>query len=523
MAQLTHAPALLRPPTDRKPPKNLLALCLGIAIFAAMSLWAAVASKGFLEMDACTHYMFARHGLSEPEYLINIWGRPLCTCMYVLPAAIGGVLGVRVTSLILAIATGLIAYRIAQKQNYRLPAMAAVLLFAQPLFYLHSFSELTEIPFAFVAILAFWAYQSRRFVVMAILVSITPSGRPEGIFLVGLAGLALLAHRRWYYLFILPIPVLIWSYLGWRSFGSQPSHHWYLWLKENWPYAMESAYGSGPWYSFIIQLPVLLSPLIFPAFFPGVYLSIRQGLKRLHKARTEQGPHSRLPAFFTDHTARCQFIIAFIPLFILVVHSILWTFGMMGSNGELRYLLCVAPLWALLCAKGWEAIWQRFHLRAPFLVAALASTSPIFANVYYKVVPLRLYESDLLGQEVANWYQKTPGLAADYPRVMASLPSAYYALDVSQTDTRHGETWGRENVLKKADGVLLIWDKNALTNASRTMIVEQKEVDAAGWIWIGNIVYGGEWCNAYLSPRTITGKPTDPDKYHTPIQYLYDR
>ena len=32
---------------------------------------------------------------------------------------------------------------------------------------------------------------------------------------------------------------------------------------------------------------------------------------------------------------------------------------------------------------------------------------------------------------------------------MASLPAAYYALDVSQSDPKHGETWGKNNVLKK--------------------------------------------------------------------------
>ena len=514
MAQLTQASPLLHPLIDPRPPRNLLALCLGIVIFSALSLWGAIESKGFLEMDACTHYMFARHALEEPSYIINIWGRPLCTSIYMVPATIWGVLGVRVTSLVLAIASALITYRVAKNQNYRLPAMAAILLFAQPLYYLHSFSELTEIPFAFFAILAFWAYQKKQLLIMAILVSITPSGRPEGIFLDFLAAIALVSHRRWYYLPILAIPMLIWSYIGWRSFGSPADHHWYMWVKENWPYALQSAYGKGPWYTYIIQLPILVSPFIFPALIPGVYISIRQGLAKVG---------NRLPALFTDHIARCQFIIVFIPIFILVVHSILRTFGLMGSSGELRYLLCVAPLWALLCAKGWEAIWRRYNFKAPFLFAALCASAPLFANMYWKVVPLKLYESDLLGQAVADWYKKTPGLETDYPRIMSSLPSSHYALDVSQNDFRKVETWGKANVDKKADGVILIWDKNALSNASRDLIVTREEVDAAGWIWIGNIVYGNEWCNAYLSPRTISGKPTDPDKYHTPIQREFEK
>src|SRR5437879_5315358 len=107
MAQLSFASPPLPALAPLKPRNNTLALCVAIAIFTAMSLWMAIASKGFLEADACTHYMFARHALAEPAYLINVWGRPLCTCMYVLPAAIGGVLGVRVISLMLAIAMGL--------------------------------------------------------------------------------------------------------------------------------------------------------------------------------------------------------------------------------------------------------------------------------------------------------------------------------------------------------------------------------------------------------------------------------
>src|SRR5688500_1037421 len=111
-----------------KPPPNRLALILGIAVFAALSLWSAATSEGFLEADACTHYLFARFALKEPHYLTSVWGRPLCTGLYAVPAALAKVMGVRVMSLLLAIATGLITYRIAVKQGYRMPALAAILL-----------------------------------------------------------------------------------------------------------------------------------------------------------------------------------------------------------------------------------------------------------------------------------------------------------------------------------------------------------------------------------------------------------
>jgi hypothetical protein len=507
MAQLTYAPAPLPALAAPRPRNNVLALWVGVAIFAGMSLWMGYASEGFLEADACTHYIFARHAIEEPHYLVNVWGRPLCTGAYVLPAAIGGVMGVRVMSLLLAIGTSLVAYRIARVQQYRLPALAAILLFAQPLFYMHSFSELTEIPFAFVAILAFWAYQSKRFLLMAILVGITPSGRPEGFFLIALAGLALLAHRRWYYLFVLPLPLLLWSYLGWLTWGRPADMRWYMWVAENWPYAARSAYGSGQWYAFILQLPVLLSPLVFPSLFGGIICSVRQGLVRVGDWR---------PALLVDHAARCQFLIAFIPLTILVVHSVLWALGLMASNGSMRYLLCVAPLWALLCARGWEWVWDRFRLPAPFLVAALAAAVPILPNAYYKFVPLKAYESDLLGRAVAQWYKATPGLEADYPRVMASLPAIFFAMDLSESNPKRGAGWGQKNINGTPDGVILFWDLNALQNASLSMIVTKEQVEAAGWIWVGNVVYGGVWSDVYLSPRTASGAKTDPQRYRAP-------
>lgn len=488
MAQLS-APALLTfdDVDTPKPRNNALALWVGVAVFAAMSVWMAFRSKGFLEADACTHYMMARHAFNEPHYFTSVWGRPLCTGLYAIPAYFGGVIGVRLMSLLLAVLSGLITYRIAVRQNYRLPALAAILLFAQPLFYLHSFSELTEIPFAFVAVCAFWAYQSRQFLAMTLLVAITPSGRPEGFMLIALAACALLLHRRWYYLFLLPLPMVLWSYLGWLSWGSPPELPWYRWLPNNWPYAPKSAYGSGPWYHFLLLLPVLVSPMVFPALLPGVWLSVRNGLRRW--------------TFFTDHVTRCQVMIALIPLGILFVHSVLWFFGLMASNGELRYLLCVAPLWALLCAKGWEWMWGRFRLPAPFLCAALAAFVPAAANWYYRVIPLRLYAEDYMSRAAAEWYLKEPGIKEQYPLMMASPPGVYFRLDRSAGDQTVSAPWGQKTLKNPPPGVVMIWDPiYGPKNADANLIIERHEIAPNGWRFLKRIEYEDKWCEVYLSP-----------------------
>src|SRR3569623_1226753 len=184
MARTAAMPALL--PDDPPVPGGALRFLLAAGIFSALSVYCAVKSPGFLEADAMTHYMFSRHALSEPALLANVWGRPRCTGAYLLPANLfadvrASVIAVRVTSLILALACAWVTYCIAKRQGFRRPELAAVLLFAQPLFFCHSWSELTEIPFALVAICAMWAYQRRQFFWMALLVSITPAGRPEGL------------------------------------------------------------------------------------------------------------------------------------------------------------------------------------------------------------------------------------------------------------------------------------------------------------------------------------------------------
>src|SRR3954469_13985514 len=109
--------------------RNRLALILGVLIFAALSTWSSIKSVGFLDADAMPHYMFPRFSSREWSYFVNVWGRPLCTAVYALPANLAGVPCARDTSLVMAIASGLICYRSAKNQKSRMPAIAAIRLF----------------------------------------------------------------------------------------------------------------------------------------------------------------------------------------------------------------------------------------------------------------------------------------------------------------------------------------------------------------------------------------------------------
>jgi len=359
------------------------AIALAILIFAALSIWQAVASEGFLEADGCTHYMYARWAFTYPVYFVDIWGRPLKTLLYAPAAATIGLIGVRLTSLAVAIGIAFIAYTIARRQNYRWPALALIFTLAQPLLFLHSFSELTELPFAMFLGLAFLAYQRKAWWAVTLIAGFLPLSRPEGFGFIGLTAVLLVCHRKWFWLPLLFVPVMGWQIAG--ALMYREPQNWWNWLPKHWPYAGDSLYAKGSIGHFAGLLPAVVGPILFPFVLIGLW---RSG-SACHPERTRDRPVgssdamspddvanesaspgrslSRLGSFgmtiarFREsHALRIDVLIAVIPLMILVGHSVLYALGKMASNGELRYMLIVAPFWALLATRGWEWVWERW-------------------------------------------------------------------------------------------------------------------------------------------------------------------
>ena len=221
----------LNAPRERR---DGFALLFALSIFAALSLLASMWSHGFSEADGCTHYLYARFAFAQPYYFVNVWGRPLVTGLYAVPAVLGNRFGVRCASLVLAIGCALVARAIAKALGDRRCTLAAIFTLAQPLVFLHSFSELTELPFALLLGCAFLAYVRRQWLLMTVLIALAPLARPEGFGFLLLAATALIAHRRMRWLFLLPVPLIVWDIsgawlYGWPVYEGLPSGcriHW---------------------------------------------------------------------------------------------------------------------------------------------------------------------------------------------------------------------------------------------------------------------------------------------------------
>jgi len=435
---------------------------IAIAAFALCSAVAAVRSRGFLEADAATHYLFARHAFAYPQYFVDVWGRPLCTALFALGARAGGLVGVRLTSLAVAIGCGVVAYALASGQGRRWPALALIFTLGQPLLFLHSFSELTELPFALLAGLALLAYQRKHWGWLAILAAMAPMGRPEGFCFLPLAAVALAAHRQWKWMVVLPMGLVAWDLAGcWLS--EPPRGLWWRWLIDHWPYEAGSAYRPGPLLYLVAALPMLTGPLALPAMWIGM----ARGL-------------GRMGGFFARHEDRMECLIAGGPLVVLVGHSLLSWRGMLSSNGELRYLLVAAPMWGILSGSGWEWIFSRLAWPRPASWAALAVVAPGLINFYWRVIPTPPPWPD--AQRLVAWYHGS-ALREAYPRILTNHPGIYFYMDVSPADGRYVQPWTPEAVDHPPAGVLLLWDPIfAVYNADARRVASLQRVKQSGWI-----------------------------------------
>ncbi|HEY1684792.1 MAG TPA: hypothetical protein VGG19_08520 [Tepidisphaeraceae bacterium] len=437
---------------------------IAIIIFSALSLWVGKLSDGFLEADACTHYQYARWCWQEPSYLINVWGRPFCTAIYAVPALLADRAGTKIACLLIALITAVLTWRIAIWQKYRWPALAGIFVLAQPLVFLHSFSTLTELPFAMLLAAAFLMYCQKRWWAVALLAGLLPLARPEGFAFLVLAAIVLIAHRRPYWVALLIVPLLVWSVIA-NHIEPDPNG-WWRWIPDHWPYAEKSLYASGSIWHFIGLLPVIASPLLLPFLLIGFWQDL---------------PYFR-QHWLHDHKLRCDLLIALIPLAILAGHSWLYYRGAMASSGEVRYMLIVAPFWALLTERGWDWCLGRFKSPHPYLLAGIASLLPISVNFIYPVLPLHFDANWQHARRITQWYEQS-GIAQQYPKIVSAHPGILYFLHTSPNDPDHSVPWNRQSIANDPPGTVLIWDDiYSLYNADNNLVIRRSQIEKAGWI-----------------------------------------
>ena len=473
-------------------------LVLAMLLYATLSAWMAVASKGFLEADGITHYLARRFALTQPLHLVDVWSRPLCVLLYCVPARLGGLTGTRLMSCALVLATVPLVIASARRLGLARPAWAGLFLLTEPLLFAHSFSELTEVPFALLLLAMFYAYQRRWFWLVAALAAVAPLGRPEGFGLIAVAFVAVVLHRRWWWAGLLPLGILGWEWAGWHVFGSPHAYPWYAWLKHNWPYSPDSTYGHGNVLWLTAVLPAVVGPVAFGC--------VAFGVPALVGPPRSDGAWRRV---FADHVDRCRVLAVLVPLGVLAAHSLLWATGKMASNGEPRYLLVPAPFWAVLAAAGLEQLASEFRWRRPAAWIAVNAALAVVANLLYPCFPLGPQDDDRLADRAVAWIGAHPDVRERYPKLIAWEPHLFLRLDADKIGPGAPDP-SQTNVKAAPAGTLLIWDSiYGLFNSDQNYCVPRAMLDASGWRRVATFTVGKHDMGVYLSPQDAAGRTTD--------------
>jgi hypothetical protein len=187
--------------------------------------------------------------------LLDVWGRPLMTFAY-MPGAAMGEAAVRATSLGMFLATALLCVRIAARHRAPYPVLAGCLLLAQPLAARVAFAALPYTAFGLVLATALWLRACNRHLAAAVVVSLLPLARLEGVVVVCVWAAVMAWERRFRWL-----PFAAVGTVGWVAVGAI-AHGDPLWILHANPHGLGTRFGRGGWSYVLHAFPVAAGPVV---------------------------------------------------------------------------------------------------------------------------------------------------------------------------------------------------------------------------------------------------------------------
>jgi len=248
---------------------------------------------------------------------------------------------------------------VAELLRFDRAVLVIALLFLQPSFLMVAPETMTEPLFALVFVVALRLHLQGRVRTGATIASVLPLARPEGPFLVALWAVWILLDRRgtraWWRnvptTFLLATGIVLW-WLAALAITHDP-----FWIRHNAPWRWTSAAAShGSFWHYWTLRNEILGPLFWVPFLVGMValLARRRALEPLSAM-----------------------------LVIFALHSTMWVFGLLNTEGYSRYITCTAPALALITLAGWNVIadglsrivdrigWPRAGRRLTALLSAL--------------------------------------------------------------------------------------------------------------------------------------------------------
>jgi hypothetical protein len=388
--------------------------------------------------DAVQHFLFAKYAFKHPENFFNHWAKPLFT-LVAAPFAQFGFVGIKIFNSLNAALTLFLTYRIADK--LRLPnAWLSVLILATcSQFFTLIFSGLTEHFSALLLVSAIWLFLRKEYIFATLIISFLPFVRSEGLLLIGVTGLFLIAEKRWRILPLLAVGHVVYSGAGWFVF------HDFLWVFNKISYASLSAYGHGAWFHFIEKLYYGTGLVPYALWIIGSFSTI---FYFFTKKRTPQ--------------YKAIFGLIFGYFFaLLIAHSAFWYFGIFNSFGLARVMNTVMPEFALISLVGFNFLTglissEKIKFGVQMLLVMAIILMPFSkhpAAIFFPKMFVKTPDQAILGDLTRYIQAQLPDNCVFY-----SNPCVPFFLDADPYDASISRITPRLNEPTLPEKSIIVWD-----------------------------------------------------------------
>jgi hypothetical protein len=210
--------------------------------------------------DGVMHFFLSNAAFEKPELFLNHWGKPLfilCSA----PFAQIGLKGIQWFNFLLFCGQLIFIYKVLKhfKVTESLIAIAPILLLSSQDYSMTHVAGLTEPFFNFLLVVATWLWIQKKYLWFALIVSLLPFARSEGMLVVLLGFVLLIIHKQLKY-----VPFLFLGFLIYSCIGAVVYEEFWWYFTQS-PYQMSNGiYGVGTWEHYFISYKNYLgNPMLY--------------------------------------------------------------------------------------------------------------------------------------------------------------------------------------------------------------------------------------------------------------------
>lgn len=312
--------------SDKILPIILLGLQVFISVFV-ISYFDGTGDSG----DSIYHYLYSKYAPQNPVLYFDHWAKPFFTLL-ASPFAQFGIGGMKVFNASLFWLTCFVTVKTTQKLGIKNSWVTILILMFTPLYFVLTYSGLTEPLFALMSISGLYFISKRQNLIGSILISLLPFVRSEGLIIIGVFAVYFVYKKEWTNLIALTVGHILYSFAGYFIYKD------ILWVFTKIPYAkVSSIYGQGSLTHFIEQLYFSTGLPIYILFWLGSLTGLWLTIKK-------------------EITSEKLLLVYGCFFGFFVAHTLFWNLGIFNSMGLKRVLICIFPFLAIIGVIGMNYI-----------------------------------------------------------------------------------------------------------------------------------------------------------------------